>query len=276
MTTTIETITPEIAAQMLKQNKNNRPLMALNVRFLAEQMRAGAFKTTHQGIAFAKDGCLLDGQNRLQAVIQSGATIQIAVTRDLDESIFSVLDTGKIRTAGDVLHIQGYENSNLLGSTVKMIKMYERNLRGGDHGVITVKQLSITNEQIRQYIIEHPDLLVSVDFAKPKEKNVNLLQPTIIAFVHHLLSTSYSNRQTTELFLSKFVSGAELSEDCPIYNGRQYILKYVLTRKMPISDKVNVVLHAWNNWAKGKKLKRYTMPSVAANMRYVVPIQYQI
>ena len=174
MITTIETITPEIAAQMLKENTHNRPLMARNVKFLADQMRSGNFKTTHQGIAFSKDGFLLDGQHRLQAIIQSGVTIKIAVTRGLYESDFSVLDTGKIRTAGDALHVEGDANANLLGATVKMIETYERNLDTHKHHPISSKSLSLTNEAIRQYVADHPELLVSVDFAKPKEKNINL------------------------------------------------------------------------------------------------------
>ena len=96
-------ITPEIAHEMLGHNiKNNRNLKAGWVKALADNMERGTFMLTSQGIAFDKDGNLIDGQHRLHAVIKSGCTVPMRVTFGCDSRTVGVIDAGSKRTAKDV------------------------------------------------------------------------------------------------------------------------------------------------------------------------------
>ena len=52
------------------------------------------WKRTHQGIAIAPDGTVLDGQHRLFAVQRSGCTVPMNVSYDYDQEIFTLLDCG--------------------------------------------------------------------------------------------------------------------------------------------------------------------------------------
>ncbi len=85
-------ITPAMAEELLKQNHCNRPIRWAKVHRLAEVMKRGGFKTTHQGICIAKNGRLLDGQHRLHAIVESGVTVTMLVVEKADEEIFSVID----------------------------------------------------------------------------------------------------------------------------------------------------------------------------------------
>ena len=64
---------------------------------------------THQGIAFDVNGVLVDGQHRLAAVIEADVPVELTVFTEVGEGTFDVLDTGKRRTAADVLAIEGGE-----------------------------------------------------------------------------------------------------------------------------------------------------------------------
>ncbi len=92
MKITVETVTPEIAVQMLSKNTINRALRKRHVEALAKQMKDGKWLTTSQGIAIAEDGTLLDGQHRLNAIIRHGEPVEIAVARDCQKEIFSLID----------------------------------------------------------------------------------------------------------------------------------------------------------------------------------------
>ena len=99
MKTSIEQISPELAVQYLLSNTNNRPLRKTHVAWLADQMKNQQWKLTHQGICFTQDGALSDGQHRLEAIIASGMTVPMMVTRGAETGNFEAYDLGIGRTA---------------------------------------------------------------------------------------------------------------------------------------------------------------------------------
>lgn len=64
-------VTPALAKQWLEKNTNNRNVNFAKVKKMAKDMREGHWDTTHQGIAIATDGTLVDGRHRLMAVVES-------------------------------------------------------------------------------------------------------------------------------------------------------------------------------------------------------------
>jgi len=84
-------------------------------------MDSGEWQLTHQGIAFDKDGNLLDGQHRLQAVINHGRGVEFMVTRNLPHEVFSSLDRGVVRTLADTTKLpqRRVEVLNILHMTWK-------------------------------------------------------------------------------------------------------------------------------------------------------------
>lgn len=93
----LELITPEKAEQMLEIAGRNRARSEQLVRRYAADMSDGSWVLTHQGIAIHRDGRVLDGQHRLAAIIVSGESIHMFVTRNLDDDAGIVIDTGKVR-----------------------------------------------------------------------------------------------------------------------------------------------------------------------------------
>lgn len=101
--TVIEKITPAMAEQMLKHNKSNRTLRKNKVHSYALQMQAGFWAAdSNDAILISTDGELLNGQHRLNAVIEAGIPVKMAVRYGVDKSIFKVLDQGAARSASDL------------------------------------------------------------------------------------------------------------------------------------------------------------------------------
>ena len=113
MKVTFELITPAIAAEMLLHNTRNRKIRQSVVDRYAEDMAAGRWRETHQGIAINCDGTLLDGQHRLAAIVQSGISQRMAVTRGVPSASQIVMDDHAKRSASDSISLdRGYRVNN--------------------------------------------------------------------------------------------------------------------------------------------------------------------
>ncbi len=90
-------ITPERAAKWLEGNIRNRKIDHRWVDYLTDEILAGRWNTTHQGLAFDQNNTLVDGQHRLMAVLKSGCTIRSAVSYGLDKKAIDDIDGGNPR-----------------------------------------------------------------------------------------------------------------------------------------------------------------------------------
>lgn len=109
MKTEIRIITPADAAMLLEGNTGNRPVRPSRVAMLADAIKRGEWMLTHQGIAIAGSGRILDGQHRLLAIIKSGISVQIAVTTGVNEAAFSAIDVHDKRTNADALQMPKHQ-----------------------------------------------------------------------------------------------------------------------------------------------------------------------
>lgn len=104
----IRLVTPSIAREWLKTNESNRTLRPQRVRQYANDMRAGKWNLTGQGITFGKDGNLLDGQHRLHAIILSDTSVRMLVVTDAD--VCGTYDGNLVRSCSDKFKLMGKSN----------------------------------------------------------------------------------------------------------------------------------------------------------------------
>jgi hypothetical protein len=124
-----ETITPEQARRLLGYNTRNRNPKAQSIAALARDMLAGEFDSyTAEPIKFSgtpeDPGVLLDGQNRLHAVIRAGVAIALLVAYNIPERAQMVMDSGVSRSMGDVLRMQGVSNASALAAALSYLILY--------------------------------------------------------------------------------------------------------------------------------------------------------
>ena len=105
-------ITPEFAKEVLdNHNARNRNVSPSRVKKLARDIVRGAFQVTNQGIGFAHDGHLNDGQHRLAAVVEAGMPITSLVMFGLAMDAQKVVDDNFARSDHDVATLSGFSLS---------------------------------------------------------------------------------------------------------------------------------------------------------------------
>lgn len=98
-------VTPDLAAAMLATSVGNRYIRSWHVNALADVMKRGEWKLTHQGPAFDRSGALRDGHHRLMACAQAGVPIMMRVTFGQDVTSFDAVDQGVLRNVSDIIGI---------------------------------------------------------------------------------------------------------------------------------------------------------------------------
>lgn len=112
--TTVETISPIQAQALLEKKAQNRAISWPQVMVYARDMLAGNWKLTHQGVAFNEAGELVDGQHRLHAIVAANRTVEMQVTRGLEDASRLVIDDHRRRSPADVLAIENGTALNTL------------------------------------------------------------------------------------------------------------------------------------------------------------------
>jgi len=127
-TSQVELINPAKAEELLKQNTSNRRLNDAVVAHYANQMSNGTWPFTGHPIVIGISGRLLDGQHRLKAIIKANVSMPMLVVRGIENEAdaFDAIDTGKLRSSGDVLSAKGYKQSHALAAIARVIIRYER------------------------------------------------------------------------------------------------------------------------------------------------------
>jgi hypothetical protein len=129
-------VTPDMARLWLQKNKQNRAINATRVKMYAKEMRSGKWFLHHQGIAFYEDGGFADGQHRLAAIIESGCSVPMTVTRGLPIESGLMIDAHQQRQAHQSIKISGLADW-IDKEEVAIIRVIDQLLRKGATGKLS-------------------------------------------------------------------------------------------------------------------------------------------
>lgn len=243
-------VTPELAADWLKLNTLNRPKKPQKIRQYVAAMKEGHWPMTGATISFGKSGRLLDGQNRLQAIIESGATIRMLIVRGLEDAIFDVIDGGSIRTSSDVLVIEGYSGwCSTTGGTAAKIVM---NMAAGR----APNAMTFSPQNIRRFVSDHPDVMSSVAFIETVPRRPAPMPHSAAAALHYFMAQRDSD--AADLLMTQLYRGDSMSASDMVLRLRNNLLGKVQQKNMvttnDIENAMAAVVRVWNSQRAGRNI----------------------
>lgn len=281
--TEIIEVTPEMASEMLRKNEGNRKITPSASNFLVKQMQQGKWRFTADAIQFSDTGRLLDGQHRLDAVVKSGTTQKFLVAYGVPDDHQSVIDTGKNRSAGDVLFMHGIHNHTIAAALIKTFMRYNRNITsyGGD------KKHVASNEDVLNAYQERDKFYACATLdAQAYYKNSNHLLPAsqIGGLYVLLLDKAAQGRYNKEVerteseasrekrenegdynkvkeFFDKLFLGVGLDVNSTVYVFRKQLTHARMNNiKIPAKDFFSMFIITWNDFVEGKFRKKVMAP----------------
>lgn len=123
----VKFISPDMAETILATTSFNRPVAASRVITLANAMRLGKWQLNGEPIIISETGKLLDGQHRLYAIMEAKKAVQLVIVTGAPDSAFETIDTGRIRSGGDILAMRGHKHSTTLSAASSIIwRLYHK------------------------------------------------------------------------------------------------------------------------------------------------------
>ena len=255
----VEQITPDFAERVLEtKNRKNRTVKPANLKRLISSIDNGEWTLTNQGIAFDKDGNLLDGQHRLLAIVKTGKTLPIMVARNMDPKIFNCVDTGSARTAADGLYIKGSAASKHLAAGIKVYLLYHTYPKGTWRNVVVPTHVEIHNEYERQKA-DWDKIIHEMGIYHRKFHCFNL--SVGVPFYKLVLEKNYSEQILSEFF-TQFSEGTNLDIDNPILSFRNQMMQKGFRVRGSFYQRyqLNAFIRLFNYYINGVKKTRFMAP----------------
>jgi len=260
MTSRTVLVTPEIALEWLKRNDHNRTFTRGTARALAAEMQRGYWKENGESIVFDANGVLIDGQHRLQAVLNSGHEYLVPVITGVQAAARPTVDTGVKRTAANNLQMADQQNSAVLAATIMLWRGYQaKNARQMTHPASVAPEDRVSIPRVLEYLEEWPGLKEAARQSlalRPSGQGRSLVPSSEAAMIWFAIVQSGASRDRANQFLGSVLSGFNLPEDSPIIGLRRRLIDQLGSGlRMDKRRRIALVLKTWQLWSTGKTRK---------------------
>ena len=218
--TEMAVISPAMAARLFREhNSYNRDFDVQWANELARRMKAGLWKYNNQSIGFFSDATVGDGQHRLAAAALADFTLSVAISRGMDRSTISTIDTGRRRDASQEAKLNGILSAKRKQAIVKTEAGYRTKL-----GDVTA---SLRSESEISAAIKANDATLDIAITIARDSRQNITYPVLSQsqaepLVYLLLRSGWPQQRIQEQ-LSLFQTGISESETTAFFQAAELI-----------------------------------------------------
>lgn len=249
-------VDPGMARRWLEKNTNNRPVKRRKVEQFKRDMLSGNWHNTAEPVKFAKSGRLIDGQNRLLAIVESGVTVLLFVVRGLDDEAQAYMDSGTVRSNADTLGFLGYDRAKDLAPTVMTHKAWTS---GFYRHAMHQSGAAYTKAEIVEHLKKHPGLEDIAPWAKRVQSSLPLGVGALAACAYEF---TLLDAAAAKEFYDR-IHDLNLGPKADPINTlvRRVSADRESGRRVWTATGIYYQVRAWNAWRAGEKLGRLVVGS---------------
>jgi len=243
-------ITPALAAILLKLNWKNRPIDTATVRILARDMKNEGWDLTGDTIRVDNTGALLDGQHRLEGIVESGKDIETLIVFGVRPESQRNMDTNKKRTAGNMLALAGEDavTSVPLAQALANVLAYE----AGRYTAIGAAGNLYTHIEIEKVLAVCGSIRESIPFAAGTKP---LIPAGISIFAHYYASAV--NKEMADAFWAQLESELGFEITSPVYQLHRKLNDHRnKVNRLSRKEIVAYIILAFNLYVQGKTVTK--------------------
>ena len=234
------------AKKILQGNNKNRHLNKKLINKYLRLMNIGRWVLNGETIKIGRDGdsfILLDGQHRLNAIAKADKPVRVSLALGLSPDNFKTIDTGRSRSAGDILKMAGYKNVHILSAAVRWLLTYENDEK-------MYWRSEVCPEDILEGLKRWPRMN---ELTTSAERLRAIVQPSLGIFFMYV--TKHIDQDLSFDFFNKIEHGKDLEKGSPIANFRTIMMKF--RSQQVLLDKrysIAYLINTWNSYYTDSKI----------------------
>lgn len=273
-------IDPELAAELLKRNHENRNPKPRKIEQFVREMQRGAWDIDVSDIKFGRNGDLVDGQNRLLACIEAKVPFPTMIRTCVNPGAKAKVDTGSARTAADALKMEGISGGspsavaaavNLRSRFIERITEHDGK-RGFDY-----KSITYTHGEVIEYLRAHPAVTTWASRAENLSSKVVPAIPRSVCIAALSMFAEVDEANTVR-FYDALVHGSWGGPGDPLMALIGYAARIRGGRvsgspgargRVQQEENLMALIKTWNAWRTGEHIK---LLSIRQNERLELPL----
>jgi hypothetical protein len=235
---------------LLRAADNHRSASKGSIDRIVQDIRNGQFQYTGDSIKFDGEGYLLDGRNRLSAIVKTGATLDLMIATGINDKARYVIDTGKTYTLKNALEAEGVPRAQHVAMALTAVQAWER----GDHtsepavGATTINtSLTFLRENFRIHEVAAE--------AKRLQTKITALSGKQLAAL--VWAFDNADKDRTEFF-AKIINGHDLTPTDSIFQLRQIFAANEQQRTHSSRTLLALTIKAWNRYRSNQQMNELT------------------
>lgn len=256
--TEIVEMTPAKAMELIMGNENNRTMSTGVVKRYANIMKRDAWELNGESIKVADDGTLIDGQHRLQAVLETGKTVPMILVSGLNKDTFKTIDVGRKRTGADAIGVyfdESYrKHKQELAGAARIVMAFSKSLVYlGDRAQ---KWGCLEHDELIEFLENNKGLVRSADFVKSLHDAKKIFPLSCGIALHYLFSKK--DPDLAEYYFHSLNTGANLSEHNAINHLRKrlFFMRQAGGR-IQTKDVLPLAVKAWDLLRDEREVKNF-------------------
>lgn len=250
----------DLAQSILEdRNSKNRRQKPKQQERIAVALKRERFGLTGATIVFSSEGQLLDGQNRLAAVVRTGIPMTTFVAFGVNPKAFALIDQVQRRKNEDAHYIAGHEDAQVLSRAVEMVHRYHLT------GKVSASAMPILPDESLELPAKYPGIEDAVKFVK-RLGSAPATSAAVAAACYYLFAKK--NGEKAKVFMEHLILGILLEQGNPIWVlrcrlEREKIEKIKKGKGVTMEEVVWLYFTAWNHWVMKQDIKKLTFPRTA-------------
>jgi len=243
-------VTPEMAHAWLgNPMPGNRDLPLRDELKYAEDMKSGLWDPNGEPIIIGISGRLLNGHHRMAALIRADVPVLMLVVRGVRDETYRTMDSGRARSAAQVLKWLGYAYAYDLAALARTQLLYEDTGAPANSG-----RYAPSNQQVILRVKRDSERLVEA-VRGSKRTSDEFSGGCIWSFCWLLFGDL--EPEDRDYFFERLADGQGLREGDPILTLRNaFINARMHHRSMPRGWMGGMIIKAWNRFRNHEKLDR--------------------
>lgn len=245
----VEEITPERARSILSGSvRHGAAEDDRAISTYAAMMTAGGWIMNGQPLIFDTEGTLVDGFQRLKAVVKSGVTIRMLVATNVRSDTLHTIDQHRRRSYIGVLESRGVEEA------ATVMKMMSKLIRI-ENGSLGKENMSISYQRYDRVLDANPELITAAEISKRNKKSTlhSTARPVLI-----FMGIKAGKESEVRDFLRGTLRDTTFDIDSPARMlGLQFSIALDSKQLIDVDNSLALAIMAFNDYCAGVKVNNH-------------------